>query len=98
MLLYIKILKDFANQKQIDNVMVNFNRIFFISTFIIFFIHLLYISLTSALKAEMDYIMFSEKYKFFCLFSFIFVSISPPSAYSITIFKVFDDSSKKDSL
>ena len=55
MLLYIKILKDFANQKQIDNVMVNFNRIFFISTFIIFFIHLLYISLTSALKAEMDF-------------------------------------------
>ena len=35
--------------------MVNFNRIFFISTFIIFFIHLLYISLTSALKAEMDF-------------------------------------------
>ena len=58
MLLYIKILKDFANQKQIDNVMVNFNRIFFINTFIIFFIHLLYISLTSALKSEMNYIMF----------------------------------------
>ena len=55
MLFYIKILKDFANQNQIDNVVCNFNFISFIAMIILFIINLLYVSLTSALKAEIDF-------------------------------------------
>ena len=44
MLLYIKILKDFANQKQIDNVMVNFN-IIFLSVLLLFFLFIYYMFL-----------------------------------------------------
>ena len=55
MLFYIKILKDFANQNQIDNAVCNFNFISFIAMIILFIINLLYVSLTSALKAEIDF-------------------------------------------
>ncbi len=54
MLFYVHILKDFAEQKQIDDVIINFNIIFFISSFIIFCIHLMFVSLSSILKAEID--------------------------------------------
>ena len=53
-LFYVKILKDFADQKEIDDVIINFNIIFFISSFIIFFIHLMTVCISSILKAEID--------------------------------------------
>ena len=55
MIIYIKILKDFADQKQIDNVVCNFNFISFISLFILLIVNFLFISLTSALKNEIDF-------------------------------------------
>ena len=55
MIFYIKILKDFATQKQIDDVICNFNLISFISLLILFIINMLFISLTSALKNEIDF-------------------------------------------
>ena len=52
MIMYIKILKDFATQKQIDDVVCNFNFISFISLLILLIVNMLFISLTSALKNE----------------------------------------------
>ena len=55
MLFYIKILKDFATQKQIDEVVFDFNFISFISMIVLFIINLLYVSYTTALKNEIDF-------------------------------------------
>ena len=55
MIMYIKILKDFATQKQIDDVVCNFNFISFISLLILLIVNMLFISLTSALKNEIDF-------------------------------------------
>ena len=55
MLFYIKILKDFATQNQIDKVVFDFNFISFISLIVLFIINLIYVSYTTALKNEIDF-------------------------------------------
>ena len=55
MLFYIKILKDFATQEQIDKVVFDFNFISFISMIVLFIINLIYVSYTTALKNEIDF-------------------------------------------
>ena len=54
MLKYINVLKDFASQETIDEIVVNFNFISFITLLYLFLIHLLYVSLSSIFITEND--------------------------------------------
>lgn len=55
MLFYINILEEFATKKQIDDIVLNFNLISFITLFILFIVNLLFVSITSILVTEIDF-------------------------------------------
>ncbi len=54
MLRYIKVLKDISNKENIDDIVVNFNFISFITLLYLFIINLLFVSLSSVFIADID--------------------------------------------